>query len=49
LSDTFLIGEYLKMSQIINKENKRDEHIKQSLVLQHQINEKQETLRHRRT
>jgi uncharacterized membrane protein YccC len=47
LSDTLrLIGEYLKIrAKLLTKKTKRDEHLKQSLVLQHQINEKQETLR----
>jgi uncharacterized membrane protein YccC len=47
LSDTLLlIGEYLKIrAKLLTKKNKRDGYLKQSLVLQHQINEKQETLR----
>lgn len=47
LSDTLLlIGEYLKIrAQLLTKKTKRDEQLKQSFVLQHQINEKQETLR----
>lgn len=47
LSDTLLlIGEYLKIrAKLLTKKTKRDEHLKQSFVLQHQINEKQETLR----
>ncbi len=47
LSDTLrLIGEYLKIrAKLLTKKTKRDEQLKQSLVLQHQINEKQETLR----
>lgn len=47
LSDTLLlIGEYLKVrAKLLTKKTKRDERIKQTLVLQHQINEKHETLR----
>jgi hypothetical protein len=46
LSDTLLlIGEYLKIrAKLLTKKTKRDEHLKKLLV-QHQINEKQETLR----
>jgi uncharacterized membrane protein (TIGR01666 family) len=47
LSDTLhLIGEYLKLrAKLLTKKNKRDERLKQTFVLQHQINEKHETLR----
>ncbi|MGO4817621.1 FUSC family membrane protein [Flavobacterium sp. W22_SRS_FP1] len=47
LSDTLLlIGEYLKIrAKLLTKKTERDEYLKQSLVLQNQINEKQETLR----
>jgi uncharacterized membrane protein YccC len=47
LSDTLLlIGEYLKLrAKLLTKKEKRDERIKQTLALQNQINEKQETLR----
>ncbi|MFT7071238.1 FUSC family membrane protein [Patiriisocius sp. Uisw_017] len=47
LSDTLLlIGEYLKLrSKLLTKKTKRDELLKQTLVLQYQINEKHETLR----
>jgi hypothetical protein len=45
LSDTLLlIGEYLKLRATFKKTT-RDEYLKQSFVLQHQINEKHETLR----
>jgi uncharacterized membrane protein YccC len=47
LSDTlFLIVRYLKLrAQLLTKKTKRDELLKTALVLQHQINEKHETLR----
>jgi uncharacterized membrane protein YccC len=47
LSDTLLlIGEYLKLrAKLLTKKTKRDELLKQTFVLQHQINEKHETLR----
>ncbi|MEM5566083.1 FUSC family membrane protein [Psychroserpens sp. AS72] len=47
LSDTLLlIGEYLKLrAKLLTKTTKRDEIIKQTFVLQNQINEKHETLR----
>lgn len=47
LSDTLLlIGEYLKLrAKLLTKKTKRDERIKQTFILQHQINEKHETLR----
>ncbi|MFD2914301.1 FUSC family protein [Psychroserpens luteus] len=47
LSDTLLlIGEYLKLrAKLLTKKTKRDEILKQTFVLQHQINEKHETLR----
>ena len=47
LSDTLLlIGEYLKLrARLLTKKSKRDENLKQTFVLQHQINEKHETLR----
>lgn len=47
LSDTlFIIGKYLKIrAKLLTKQTERDEYFKQSLDLQHQINEKQETLR----
>jgi uncharacterized membrane protein YccC len=47
LSDMLLlIGEYLKIrAKLLTKKTKRDEYLKQTFVLQHQINEKQETLR----
>jgi uncharacterized membrane protein YccC len=47
LSDTLrLIGEYLKLrAKLLTKKTKRDERLKQSFVLQNQINEKHETLR----
>lgn len=47
LSDTLLlIGEYLKLrAKLLTKKTARDEHLKKSFVLQHQINEKHETLR----
>jgi uncharacterized membrane protein YccC len=46
LSDTLLlIGKYLKRSKLLTKKTMRDELLKQTFVLQHQINEKHETLR----
>ncbi|CAM2970340.1 FUSC family protein [Flavobacterium frigoris] len=47
LSDTLLLtGEYLKLrAKLLTKKTKRDEHLKQTFVLQNQINEKHETLR----
>jgi uncharacterized membrane protein YccC len=47
LSDTLrLIGDYLKLrAKLLTKKTKRDERLKQSFVLQNQINEKHETLR----
>ncbi|TXD50389.1 MULTISPECIES: FUSC family protein [unclassified Polaribacter] len=47
LSDSLLlIGEYLKLrAKLLTKKTKRDERMKQTFVLQHQINEKHETLR----
>jgi uncharacterized membrane protein YccC len=47
LSDTLLlIGEYLKLrAKLLTKKTRRDERMKQTFVLQHQINEKHETLR----
>jgi uncharacterized membrane protein YccC len=47
LSDTLLlIGEYLKLrAKLLTKKTKRDKLLKQIFVLQHQINEKHETLR----
>nr|WP_321231099.1 FUSC family membrane protein [uncultured Psychroserpens sp.] len=47
LSDTLLlIGEYLKLrAKLLTKKTKRDDILKQTFVLQHQINEKHETLR----
>tara|TARA_R110002072_G_scaffold118398_1_gene249817 strand:- start:40256 stop:42511 length:2256 start_codon:yes stop_codon:yes gene_type:complete len=47
LSDTLLlIGEYLKLrAKLLTGKAKRDEHVKQTFVLQHKINEKHETLR----
>jgi uncharacterized membrane protein YccC len=47
LSDTLLlIGEYLKLrSKLLTKKTMRDELLKQTFVIQHQINEKHETLR----
>lgn len=47
LSDTLLlIGKYLKLrAKLLTKKSKRDKHFKNTLVLQNQINEKQETLR----
>jgi uncharacterized membrane protein YccC len=47
LSDTLLlIGEYLKLrATFLTQKTTRDEYLKQSFVLQHQINEKHETLR----
>ncbi|MBU0942318.1 MAG: FUSC family protein [Bacteroidetes bacterium] len=47
LSDTLeLTGEYLKLrAKLVTKKSKRDHYLKQSFVLQNQINEKHETLR----
>lgn len=47
LSDTLLlIGNYLKLrAKLLTKKSKRDKHFKKTLILQNQINEKQETLR----
>jgi uncharacterized membrane protein YccC len=47
LSDTLLlIGTYLKLrSKLVTNKTKRDELLQQTFVLQHQINEKHETLR----
>jgi uncharacterized membrane protein (TIGR01666 family) len=47
LSDTLLlIGEYLKLrAKLLTKKAKRDERMKQTFLLQNQINEKHETLR----
>ncbi len=47
LSDTLLlIGDYLKLrAKLLTKKTKRDEILKQTFVLQNQINEKHETLR----
>jgi uncharacterized membrane protein YccC len=47
LSDTLLlIGQYLKLrAKLLNKKSKRDKHFEKTLVIQNQINEKQETLR----
>ncbi|TLP74102.1 FUSC family protein [Maribacter sp. ACAM166] len=47
LSDTLLfIGEYLKLrAKLLTKKTKREELLKQTFVLQNQINEKHETLR----
>jgi hypothetical protein len=47
LSDTLLLtGEYLKLrAKLVTKKTKRDQYLKQSFVLQNQINEKHETLR----
>lgn len=47
LSDTlYLIGAYLKLrAKLLTKKTKRDTLLKQIFVLQHQINEKHETLR----
>ncbi|MFT4612178.1 MAG: putative membrane protein YccC [Glaciecola sp.] len=47
LSDTLLlIGDYLKLrAKLLTKKTKRDKLLKQTFVLQHQINEKHETLR----
>lgn len=47
LSDTLLlIGDYLKLrAKLLTKNNKRDELLKQTFVLQNHINEKHETLR----
>ncbi|TXD49328.1 FUSC family protein [Polaribacter sp. IC073] len=47
LSDTLLlIGEYLKLrAKLLTKKTKRDERLKQTFVLQNQINDKHETLR----
>jgi uncharacterized membrane protein YccC len=47
LSDVLLLmGEYLKLrAKLLSKKSKHDESLKQSFVLQHQINEKHETLR----
>jgi uncharacterized membrane protein YccC len=47
LSDTLLrIGGYLKLrAKLLTKKTKRDDLLKQTFVLQHQINEKHETLR----
>jgi hypothetical protein len=50
LSDTLLIGEYLKIrAKLLTKKTKRDEHLKQSFVLQHQINESRKHLRNTAT
>jgi uncharacterized membrane protein YccC len=47
LSDMLLlIGEYLNLrAKLLTKKTLRDEYLKQAFVLQHNINEKQETLR----
>lgn len=47
LSDTLLlIGKYLKLrAKLLTQKTKRNERLKQTFVLQHQINEKHETLR----
>lgn len=47
LSDSLLlIGEYLKLrAKLLTKKKKRDTILKKTLILQHQINEKHETLR----
>ena len=47
LSDTLLlIGEYLKLrAKLLTKKTKRDQLLKQTFILQNQINEKHETLR----
>jgi uncharacterized membrane protein YccC len=47
LSDTLMLtGEYLKLrAKLLTKKTKRDQYLKQSFVLQNQINEKHETLR----
>jgi len=47
LSDTLhLIGEYLKLrAKLLTKKSKRDGRLKETFVLQHQINNKHETLR----
>ncbi|WP_047546582.1 FUSC family protein [Psychroserpens sp. Hel_I_66] len=47
LSDTLLlVGEYLKLrAKLLTKTSKRDQILKQTFVLQNQINEKHETLR----
>ncbi len=47
LSDTLhLIGEYLKLrAKLLTKKSKRDERFQRTFALQHQINEKHETLR----
>ena len=47
LSDTLhLIGDYLKLrAKLLTKKTKRDELLKKAFTLQHQINEKHETLR----
>lgn len=47
LSDTLhLIGDYLKLrAKLLSKKNKRDERLTKTFVLQHQINDKHETLR----
>lgn len=47
LSDTLLyIGQYLKLrAKLLTKRTKRDELLKQTFILQNQINEKHETLR----
>lgn len=47
LSETLLlIGKYLKLrAKLLTKKTERDELLKQAFVLQHQINEKHETLR----
>ncbi|WP_298484424.1 FUSC family membrane protein [uncultured Maribacter sp.] len=47
LSDTLLlIGEYLKLrGKLLTKEAKRDDRLKKTFALQHQISEKHETLR----
>jgi uncharacterized membrane protein YccC len=47
LSDTLLlIGKYLKLrAKLLTQKTKRNELLKQNFVLQHQINEKHETLR----
>ena len=47
LSDTLLLlGEYLKLrGKLLSKKKKRDDRLKQTFVLQTQINDKQETLR----
>jgi uncharacterized membrane protein YccC len=47
LSDSMLlIGKYLKLrAKLLTTQSKRDERMKETFVLQHQINEKHETLR----